>query len=448
MAAAAAGRPPSRRHPGTVVVAALCPLTTTTTTGLSGVVSTWLFLLGVLIGFKKTNKRVGLKTKKMASVSWVWESGLGNPANSMLLGTAPATAMKFACKICDVTHFMLLDDLVMREHCRTAAHTFGMHADGKKTTLDFWEEQGNSPDFVVFAEDGASFLCRLCDTGAWHPNNLRVMGEHIRSEPHMIAKAVHYIDTVPRAQKQQRLDNAHNELRSFWEDALGNPKDSMRWLTATYYSCGVCGPSGHPKSGTQEGMANHCRTVMHQRKLRELRQQQQESSSPQKRQREEEEEEEDAILPQPMQKRPPPPPPQAEAVAATVAGDDQAVVSSPPPPPQAVAVAATVADNVQPLVSSPPPPPEAEAVAEAVEAIVADDDDNLCATENDEDDEAQRILPQPADAAQQQPVATHRRGLAYEMFLQASGRFLEQMRPQIVQKKNCPKLNFEKIQKG
>jgi hypothetical protein len=221
-------------------------------------------------------------TTARQSNRWLWEAGLGNPPESMLLSH---DSTKFACKLCDITDFMTLDDHVMRHHTKSVPHVFALHNDNK-TTLDFWTSLGNTTHSVHL--DDTVFMCKLCNNGSRYPNNLRAMYEHHRSEGHNRAKALAFVDTIAYAQKREREQNNKADLEALWEEELGNPKGSLEWVGTSFYKCGVCGSLGLAKTATAEGMIHHCRTVVHQRRTAQ-------NARIAKRSREEEEEEEEEL---------------------------------------------------------------------------------------------------------------------------------------------------------
>jgi hypothetical protein len=229
---------------------------------------------------EKTNNRGCLfQMTTRHSNRWLWEAGLGNPPDSMLFSH---DAVKFACKLCDITDFMPLDDPVMRHHSKSVPHVFALHNDNK-TTLEFWTSLGNTTHSIHL--DDTVFMCKLCNNGSRYPNNLRAMYEHHRSEGHNLAKALAFVDTIAYAQKREREQNNRADLEALWEEELGNPKGSLEWVGESFYKCGVCGSLGLAKTATAEGMIRHCRTTVHQRLAAQM-------TRVAKRSREEEEEEE------------------------------------------------------------------------------------------------------------------------------------------------------------
>jgi hypothetical protein len=288
---------------------------------------------------------------------WYWESGLGNPRNSILFSN---NEVKFACKICDVGHFMPINNERMQTHCQTAMHTFGVR-NQNATTLDFWLTLDNSADHVAFNLDLTTFVCKLCNDGVFYPNNLRVMNGHIRSQAHGRAKALRFVGTVAHAQKQTRVKKTRDDFETFWEENLENPKGSLKWVDDAHYKCGVCGPGDSPKNATADSMMSHCRSNTHQRKMQGMMTTNLLLISPSRKRGREEEEE---VLPAPKEKEELFPPKEKEEEEELPPKEkeeeDDYYVSLPMTEEEEV---------YQP--PSPPPPPEEEAMATEEEEEVS-----------------------------------------------------------------------------
>ena len=281
---------------------------------------------------------------------WYWESGLGNPRNSILFSN---NEVKFACKICDVGHFMPINNERMQTHCQTAMHTFGVR-NQNATTLDFWLTLDNSADHVAFNLDLTTFVCKLCNDGVFYPNNLRVMNGHIRSQAHGRAKALRFVGTVAHAQKQTRVKKTRDDFETFWEENLENPKGSLKWVDDAHYKCGVCGPGDSPKNATADSMMSHCRSNTHQRKMQGMMTTNLLLLSPSRKRGREEE---DEVPPPPKEKEEVLPPKEKEEeddyyVSLPMTEEEEVCQPQSPPPP-------------------PPPPPEEEAMATEEEEEVS-----------------------------------------------------------------------------
>jgi hypothetical protein len=391
---------------------------------------------------------------------WYWESGLGNPRNSILFSN---NEVKFACKICDVGHFMPINNERMQTHCQTAMHTFGVR-NQNATTLDFWLTLDNSADHVAFNLDLTTFVCKLCNDGVFYPNNLRVMNGHIRSQAHGRAKALRFVGTVAHAQKQTRVKKTRDDFETFWEENLENPKGSLKWVDDAHYKCGVCGPGDSPKNATADSMMSHCRSNTHQRKMQGMtttnllllspsrkrgREEEDEVPPPPKEKEEvlppkEKEEEDDYYVSLPMteeeevcQPQSPPPPPEEEEEA--MATEEEEEVS---PPPSAAAEEEEVCIQPSPSIDI------FEQSVEVFEHPAAEEPSDALGLPMSSP--PQSLSPQslsPIEVFAQAPPAQNvssrvtgvvAKGWAFAAFSRASERVLEKLRPQIAQ--NCAKL--------